>query len=107
MPNGPLFFTTLASVITPALVMLAMLPFVPWVNQTDPSGEDAMPSGPTLVSGNRVTELSTGLRRPTAWGVNRAVNQTCPSAATVIARGATVVEPSVVGVLVTAPVTAS
>jgi hypothetical protein len=51
--------------------------------------------------------LLDGLRRPTAWGVNRAVNQTCPSEATVTLRGATVVEPSVVGVVVTAPVAAS
>jgi hypothetical protein len=35
------------------------------------------------------------------------VNQICPSVATATARGATVVEPSVVGVLVNAPVTAS
>src|SRR4029453_17113399 len=48
-----------------------------------------------------------GLRRPTAWVVNRAVNQTCPSEATVMLRGATVVEPSMVGVVVTAPVAAS
>src|SRR6185295_19244323 len=54
-----------------------------------------------------VTTPVDGLRRPTAWGVNRAVNQTCPSEATVMLRGATVVEPSVVGVVVTAPVAAS
>src|SRR4030095_15448784 len=40
-------------------------------------------------------------------GGNRAVNQTCPSEATVMLRGATVVEPSVVGVVVTAPLAAS
>src|SRR5262245_45580914 len=66
-----------------------------------------MPDGPVFVTGKRVTELLDGLRRPTAWGVNRAVNHTCPSSATVTSRGATVVEPSVVGVVVTAPVAAS
>src|SRR5215211_98351 len=66
-----------------------------------------MPEGPVSITGKSVTELSDGLRRPTACGVNRAVNQTCPSAATVMSRGATVVEPSVVGVVVTAPVAVS
>ncbi len=58
------------------------------VNHTVPSGEAAMPEGPVFVTGKSVTELLDGLRRPTAWGVNRAVNQTCPSEATVmLARG--------------------
>src|SRR5262245_42854406 len=104
--NGPLPLTALPSVMTPALVMLAALPLVSWVNHTVPSGEAAMPEGPVLVTRNSVTELLDGLRRPTAWGVNRAVNQTCPSA-TVMPRGATVVEPSAVGIVVTAPVAAS
>jgi hypothetical protein len=51
-PNGSLFLTTLPSVMTPASVIWAMLPLVVWVNQTVPSGDAAMPSGPTLVSGN-------------------------------------------------------
>jgi RNA polymerase sigma-70 factor (ECF subfamily) len=50
-----------------------------------------------LVKGNSVTDLSDGLKRPTAWGANRAVNQTCPSDATVMLCGVTVKEPSVVG----------
>src|SRR5215216_8153496 len=107
IPNGPLPLTALPSVMTPALVILAALPLVSWVNHTVPSGEAAMPEGPVLVTGNSVTELFDGLRRPTAWGVNRAVNQTWPSEATVMLRGATVVEPSVVGVVVTVPVAAS
>src|SRR5215211_1285629 len=106
IPNGPLPLTALPSVMTPALVMLAALPLVSWVNHTVPLGEAVMPEGPVLVTGNSVTELLDGSRRPAAWGVNRAVNQTCPSAATVMLRGATVVEPSVVGVVVTAPVAA-
>src|SRR5919107_1203673 len=67
-----------------------------------------MPSGPGLLGvRNMVTTPVVGLRRPTPCGTNRAVNQTCPSEATVMLRGATVVEPSVVGVVVTAPVAAS
>ena len=54
-----------------------------------------------------VTPPVAGSRRPTACGVNRAVNQTCPSAATVMLCGATAVDSSLVGVLVTAPVAAS
>src|SRR6187549_3926523 len=107
IPNGPLPLTTLPSVMTPALVILAALPLVSCVNHTVPSGEAAMPEGPVFATGKRVTELLDGLRRPTACGVNRAVNQTWPSEATVRSRGATVVEPSVVGILVTVPVTAS
>src|SRR5215216_2992213 len=108
IPNGPLPLTALPSVMTPALVMLAALPLVSWVNHTLPSGEAAMPEGPGLLGVRKmVTALLAGSRRPTAWGVNRAVNQTCPSAATVRLRGATVVEPSLVGVVVTAPVAAS
>src|SRR4029453_6171998 len=88
--------------------MLAALPLVSWVNHTVPSGEAAMPEGPGLLGVRKiVTTPVDGLRRPTAWGVNRAVNQTCPSAATVMLRGATVVEPSVVGVVVKAPAAAS
>src|SRR5215208_5110946 len=83
------------------------LPLVSWVNHTVPSGDAPMPEGPVFATGKRVTESLDGLRRPTAWGVNRAVNQTCPSEATVVSRGATVRAPSVVGVLVTAPVAAS
>lgn len=48
IPNGSLPFTALPSVMTPALVTLAILPFVAWVNQTVPSGEAAMSSGPGL-----------------------------------------------------------
>src|SRR5262245_22680419 len=107
MSNGPLLLTTFPSVMTPALVMLATLPMVSWVNQTVLSGAAAMPAGPTLVRGNNVTALLGGLTRPTACGVNLAVNQTSPSVATVMSRGATVIVPSVVGVLVMAPVTAS
>src|SRR4029453_10680161 len=94
IPNGPLPLTALPSVMTPALVILAALPRVSWVNHTVPSGEAAMPDGPVFVTGKSVTELLDGLRRPTAWGVNRAVNQTCPSRATGMSRGATVVGPS-------------
>src|SRR5215218_6047629 len=90
IPNGPLSLTALPSVMTPPLVMRAALPVVSWVNHTVPAGEAAMPEGPVFVTGNSVTELVAGLRRPTAWGVNRAVNQSCPSAATVMLRGATV-----------------
>src|SRR6185295_8159633 len=100
IPNGPLPLTALPSVMTPALVILAALPKVSWVNHTVPSGEAAIPEGPVFVTGKRVTELLVGLRRPTAWGVNRAVNQTCPSVSMVMCRRATVVEPSVVGVVV-------
>ena len=107
IPNGPLPLTALPSVMTPALVILAALPLVSWANHTLPSGEAAMPEGPVFVTRKSVTVLVDGLRRPTAWGVNRAVNQTCPSEATVMSRGATVVEPSVVGVSVTTPVAAS
>src|SRR4029453_5792803 len=81
IPNGPLSLTALPSVMTPALVMPAALPLVSWVNHTVPSDEAAMPEGPVLFTGNSVTELLDGSRRPTAWGVNRAVNQTCPSGA--------------------------
>src|SRR6187551_1973038 len=93
--------------MTPSFVIRAALPRVSCVNHTLPSGEAAMPEGPVFATGKSVTELSEGSRRPTAWGVNRAVNQTWPSAATVTSRGATVVVPSVVGVVVTAPVAAS
>src|SRR4051794_15794680 len=94
--------------MTPALSILATFPLVVWLNQTVPSGDAAMPSGPGLLGvRKRVTAPLPGLRRPTAWGVNLAVNQTCPSDATVMLCGATVVEPLVVGVSVTAPVTAS
>src|SRR3954453_4345557 len=103
IPNGPLPLTALPSVITPALLILAALPLVSWVNHTVPSGEAAMPEGPLSVTRNSVSELLDGLRRPTAWGVNRAVNQTWPSEATVMSRGTTVVTPSVVDVLVAAP----
>src|SRR4051812_2380512 len=106
IPNGPLPLTALPSVTTPALVILAALPEVSCVNQTLPSGEAAMPEGPVSATGNSVTELLAGLSRPTAWGVNRAVNQTCPSEATVMSRGTTVREPLVVGVRVMAPVVA-
>src|SRR4029078_9386279 len=107
IPKGPLPLTVLPWVMTPALVMLVALRLVSWVNHTVPSGEAAMPEGPVLVTRNSVTELLDGLRRPTAWGVNRAVNQTCPSEATVMLRGATAMEPSVVGVVVTTPVDAA
>src|SRR5262245_13582781 len=93
--------------MTPASVILATLPLVSCVNHTLPSGAAAMPEGPVLVTGKSVTELSDGSRRPTAWGGNRAVNQICPPEATVMSRGATVVEPSVVEVVVTAPVATS
>src|SRR5215213_4742430 len=93
--------------MTPSFVIRAALPLVSCVNHTEPSGEAAMPEGPVFATRKSVTELSDGLRRPTAWGVNRAVNQTCPSEATVMSRGATVVVPSVVAVNVTAPVAAS
>src|SRR5262245_30831067 len=89
--------------MSPALVILAALPAVSWVNHTLPSGDAAMPDGPVSATGTSVTEPSDGSRRPIAWGANRAVNQTCPSEATATLRGAAVVEPSVVGVLVTAP----
>ena len=49
MPNGSRPLTALTSVITPALSILAMLPFVDWVNQTVPSGDAAMPPGPGLL----------------------------------------------------------
>src|SRR4051794_29681264 len=62
-----------------------------------------MPEGPVSATGNSVTVLPDGLRRPTACGTNRAVNQICPSDATVISRGTTVVEPSVVAVRVAVP----
>ena len=94
--------TTLLSVTTPASVIWAVLPLVVWVNQTVPSGEAAMPSGPTLVSGNSVTSPVAGTSRPTPCGVKRAVNQMSPSAAMVSCRGT-----SVVGVIVTAPVAGS
>src|SRR4029450_13448479 len=93
--------------MTPAFVIRAAFPLVSCVNHTEPSSEAAMPEGPVFATGKSVTELSAGLRGPPAWGLNRAVNQPCPSAATVRSRGATVVEPSVVGVVVTAPVAAS
>src|SRR4029453_9462279 len=108
IPNGPLPLTALPSVMTPALVMRAALPLVSWVNHTVPSGAAAMPEGPGLLGVRKMVATPVdGSRRPTAWGVNRAVNQTCPSEATVMLRGATVVEPSLVGVVVTAPVAAS
>ena len=75
IPNGSLPLTTLLSVMVPSLVMRAMLPLVVWVNQTEPSGEAAMPWGPTLVSGNSVSSPVSGSRRPTPCGVKRAVNQ--------------------------------
>jgi hypothetical protein len=39
IPNGPLPLTALPSVMTPALVMLAALPLVSWVNHdgSDPN----------------------------------------------------------------------
>src|SRR3954468_10488098 len=90
IPNGPLPLTALPSVMTPALVMLAALPLVSWVNHTVPSGEAAMPEGPVFAAGNSVTALAGGARRATACGVNRAVSQACASEATVMLRGATV-----------------
>src|SRR5829696_1447886 len=83
-----------------------MFPLVVWVNQTVPSGDAAMPSGPTLVSGNSVTapvaSPGTGTSRPTPCGTKRAVNQISPSAAMVSCRGT-----RSVGVTVTEPVAGS
>jgi hypothetical protein len=58
IPNGPLPLTALPSVMTPALVILAALPLVSWVNHTVPSGEAAMPEGPVL---------SRGTASPSCW----------------------------------------
>src|SRR4029434_6075354 len=65
IPSGPLPLTALPSVMMPALVMLAALPLVSWVNHTVPSGEAAMPEGPVVATRHRVTELLDGSRLPT------------------------------------------
>ena len=105
MPNGSLPFTTLPSVITPSSVIRAMLPLVFCVNQTVPSGDAAMPSGPTLVSGNSVTSPVAGTSRPTPAGCYRQSDSKpdIPSVAMVSCRGVRVT----VGVTVTAPVSGS
>src|SRR5918997_2264308 len=102
MPNGSLFLTTLPSVMTPASVIRAMLTLVVWVNHTEPSGEAAMPSGPTETSRNSRTLFVSGSSSPTPCGTKRAVNQMSPSEATVSCRGV-----RTVGVTVTAPVAGS
>ena len=87
IPNGWLPFTVFVSVIVPSLVIRAALPLVVCVNQTEPSGAAAMSCGPTSVSGNSVTTPVAGSRRPTPWGVKRAVNQMRPSVAIASERG--------------------
>ncbi len=69
--------------------MLAMLPLAVWVNQTVPSGDAAMSSGPGWLGvGNVPTTPVTGSSRPTpCWVVNLEVNQIWPSVAMVICRG--------------------
>ena len=86
IPNGWLPLTTFASVITPAFVMLAMFPFVVWVNHMDPSGAAVTACGPSVVRGKMVTVPVAGSRRPTACGVNLALNHPCPSVATAMPR---------------------
>src|SRR5947208_14304017 len=87
MPKGSLPLIRRASVIKPPVVIRAMLPALDWVNHSEPSGAAAMPSGPAPgASGNSVTTLVDGSRRPTAL-VNRSVNHTVPSVAMAICRG--------------------
>src|SRR5436190_1991329 len=74
IPNGPLPLTALPSVTTPALVILAALPKVSWVNHTVPSGEAAMPEGPVL--------LVPGALTSPGW-----VNQALPPTSTATSAG--------------------
>jgi Glyoxalase/Bleomycin resistance protein/Dioxygenase superfamily len=65
IPNGWLPLTALASVMTPASLIRAMLPLVIWVNQTVPSGDAAMSWGPGLLGvGKMVTALVAGFYAP-------------------------------------------
>ena len=65
IPIGSLPLIRLASVMTPAGMIRATLPATDCVNQTEPSGAAAMPSGPGVpASGNGVTSPVAGSRKP-------------------------------------------
>ena len=68
IPNGPLPLTALPSVMTPALVILATLPLVSWVNHTLPSGEAAMPEGPVLRHGEERHRVGGRVEAPDSLG---------------------------------------